>query len=115
MDSSQRDESDVLCSRSAQGGHLLAVRSVQFRNRATRQPAKDGELPPVVNHVKENCKPQEVADRKLVAGEVPELAIEIGRSELADALDGLGVDAFVAGGERFNRSWPLDAVRAQAS
>src|SRR5207245_10105478 len=61
--------------------HLFPVRPEHPRRRAARQPAQDGELAAMVDVVKQDRRPQEVADRPLVAAEILERAVQVRRSE----------------------------------
>src|SRR2546430_15214869 len=82
--------------------------------RAPRQPAQDGELAAMVDVVKQDRRPQEVADRPLVAAEILERAVQVRRSEPSHPPDRLGVDPLVARGQRLDCFRPLDAVRLHA-
>src|SRR2546426_4934968 len=61
--------------------HLFPVRPKHPRRRAARQPAQDGELPAMEDVVKQDCRPQEVADLPLVAAAVLDRADQARPSE----------------------------------
>src|SRR2546427_11568380 len=56
--------------------HLFPARPEQPPRRTARQPEQDGELPAMGDAVAQDRRPQEVADRPLVAAEVLERAAQ---------------------------------------
>src|SRR4029453_7542844 len=92
---------------SAHGRHLFAVRTIQTGTLAAGQAAHQRELPTMVNHVKQDVIPHDVANGHWPAEKLNRL-IEIRRCELADSSNRFAVNLLISRSELGDRARTFD-------